>query len=93
MSERESAAFLSYAHADDQQDQITTLRKHLAEAVSATTGTTFHIFQDRNDINWGQQWQERIYGTLDAVTFLIPILTPRFFQSQYCRDEVKRSWS
>ncbi|MDP8922518.1 MAG: TIR domain-containing protein, partial [Chloroflexota bacterium] len=87
---REPAAFLSYAHADNARGDISAFRDQLAEAVSAATGTNFHIFQDRNDIGWGQQWRQRINESIDAVTFLIPILTPRFFQSEYCRDEVRR---
>jgi len=53
-------------------------------------GEDFPIFQDRNDIQWGQNWEERIEKSLDAVTFLIPILTPSFFKSPYCRKEVEQ---
>lgn len=53
-------------------------------------GQEFAIFQDRNDIAWGQNWQARIDQTLDAVTLLIPILTPSFFASPACRQEVTR---
>jgi hypothetical protein len=88
--QRQPVAFLSYARADDGRGDITTFRDQLAEAVSVATGTSFDIFQDRNHIGWGQQWQERINESLDAVTFLIPILTPSFFQSEHCRDEVRR---
>ncbi|HWP52931.1 MAG TPA: right-handed parallel beta-helix repeat-containing protein [Pyrinomonadaceae bacterium] len=45
------------------------------------------MFQDRNDIGWGQQWKERIEGSLNAVTFLVPIITPGFFKSPACREE------
>ena len=51
------------------------------------TGRPFHIFQDRNDISWGEQWKERIESTLRGVTFLIPIVTPSYFQSPSCRSE------
>src|SRR5260370_14811613 len=51
------------------------------------TGRPFAIFQDRNDIEWGQHWAEMIKRSLADVTFLIPILTPSFFQSPACRDE------
>jgi len=44
-------------------------------------GGEFSIFQDRNDISWGEQWKQRIEGTIDATTFLIPIITPSFFSS------------
>jgi len=51
------------------------------------TGRPFPIFQDRNDINWGDQWRERIKGAIDSISFLIPIVTPSYFQSYMCREE------
>jgi hypothetical protein len=51
------------------------------------TGEPFAIFQDRNDISWGQLWKERINKSLSDVTFLIPIITPSFFKSPACRSE------
>jgi parallel beta-helix repeat protein len=54
------------------------------------TGESFDIFQDRNDIAWGQQWKKRIEESLDAVTFLIPIVSPAFFKSPPCREEMER---
>jgi len=54
------------------------------------TGHGFPIFQDRNDIAWGNNWKERIEEGLDGVTFLIPIITPSFFQSDACRAEFER---
>ena len=54
------------------------------------TGQEFTIFQDR-DIQWGQNWKRRIEKSLDEeVTFLIPIITPSFFKSKACRDELGR---
>ncbi len=51
------------------------------------TGRPFPIFQDRNDIIWGEQWRERIKGAIDGISFLIPILTPSYFRSHMCREE------
>jgi hypothetical protein len=51
------------------------------------TGRPFSIFQDRNDIEWGQQWAQMIANSLADVNFLIPILTPSFFESPACRSE------
>ena len=86
------AAFLSYSHFDDEHEggRITQLRERLTLEVKFQTGEEFLIFQDRNDINWGQNWKTRIHGALGAVTFLIPILTPSFFKSDYCRGEVEK---
>jgi hypothetical protein len=58
--------------------------------VRAQTGREFVIFQDRADIAWGQNWQQRIDGALDVVTLLLVIITPGFFGSAACRREVSR---
>jgi parallel beta-helix repeat protein len=86
------AAFLSYARVDDEYEDelVSQLRKRLSGAVRAQTGEVFPIFQDREDIQWGQHWRQRIEEALDAVTFLIPIMTPSFFKSSACREEVTR---
>jgi F-box protein 11 len=62
----------------------------LSGEVRIQTGEAFEIFQDRNDIAWGQQWKSRIEDALDAVTFLIPVITPAFFKSVACRAELER---
>jgi cobaltochelatase CobT len=84
-------AFMSYVHFDDEHEGglISDLRGRLSGEVRMQTGKDFPIFQDRNDIQWGDNWRKRIEETLDSVTFLIPIITPSFFNSKICRDELK----
>lgn len=84
------AAFLSYVHEDDKDGRITALRERLCDEVQMQVGTEFPIFQDRKDILWGDNWRARIEGSLDEVTFLIPVITPRFFNSRHCRAELQR---
>jgi hypothetical protein len=87
------AAFLSYTHADDMAERggITEFRKALEGEVRLHTGRRdVRIFQDREDITWGQEWKTRIDSSLDAVTFLVPILTPGYFASDQCRRELQR---
>jgi parallel beta-helix repeat protein len=83
---------MSYVHFVDQHEsgRLTDFCKRLSGEVQLQTGLEFPIFQDRKDIAWGQQWRERINESLDAVTFLIPILTASFFKSEPCRTELKR---
>jgi F-box protein 11 len=85
-------AFMSYVRFEDQHEngRLTEFCERLSGEVRMQTGEEFPIFQDRNDITWGQQWQQRIDESLDAGTFLIPIVTPGFFKSPPCRDEFKR---
>lgn len=89
------AAFMSYAHIDDEYEDglVSELRQRLSGAVRAQTGEDFPIFQDREDIQWGQHWRQRIEETLDAVTFLIPILTPSSFRARSAVRRSLGSWS
>ena len=85
-------AFMSYVRLDDQHEggRLTQFRERLSGEVRIQTGEAFEIFQDRNDIAWGQQWKKRIDEALDDVTFLIPVITPAFFKSPACRGELER---
>jgi cobaltochelatase CobT len=85
-------AFLSYAIINDSHDEgrISELRKRLSYEVEVQTGEPFPIFQDREDIQWGQTWQERLTESVDAATFLIPVITPSFFKRPWCREELSR---
>jgi F-box protein 11 len=86
------AAFMSYVRFDDAHDdgQLSQFRGRLAAEVRAQTGEEFAIFQDRNDIAWGQNWAQRIEEALDAVTLLLVIITPSLFRSPPCRAEFRR---
>lgn len=92
MDKQHYDAFLSYTRFDDKNDggHLTELRERLGNEVQAQTGKPFSIFQDVDDIKLGQQFAERIAVTLHSVTFLIPILTPSFFNSTYCREELRQ---
>jgi len=86
------AAFMSYVRFDDQHDdgKLSQFRERLGAEVRAQTGREFAIFQDRNDIGWGQNWQQRIDETIDAATLLLVIITPSLFRSPPCRAELAR---
>jgi parallel beta-helix repeat protein len=92
MTGEKPIAFMSYSHFDDEHDggALTTFCQRLSGEVHAQTGKDFPIFQDRKDIKWGQAWKVRVDESLDAATFLIPIITPNFFKSDYCRSELKQ---
>jgi len=83
------AAFVSYVRSDDKYGRISAFRENLSDEVCLHIGEKFPIFQDRTDISWGQNWRRRIEESLNAVTFFIPIITPGFFNSPACRDELE----
>jgi hypothetical protein len=92
MNGNEPAAFLSYARADDSHAKggILKLCAMLSAEVGVQMGRPFPIFVDRNDIKWGENWRVRINESLEAATILIPIITPNYFDSILCRDELTR---
>ena len=86
----EFAGFLSYARLDDQYEdgRVTEFRSRLENAVRQWTGERgFQIFQDTEDIRWGQKWEGRIEEALEDVLILIPIMTPLYFSSEASRWE------
>ena len=85
-------AFMSYAYAGDAQEEarLVKLRDRLAQEVAALSGQPFEILHDRKSMTWGRQWQWRIEGQQEAPAFLIPVITPAFFNSLHCRHELER---
>jgi energy-coupling factor transporter ATP-binding protein EcfA2 len=91
-SEGPPDAFLSYTRFDDQHDggAISESRKRLASAVRAVTGEHFEIFQDVDGIGLGERWSGKLDEMLDQARFFIPIITPSYFKSTACRDELEK---
>ena len=81
---------MSYARSDDNRGCLTEFRERLGDEVRVQIGEEFLIFQDRENIRWGQNGEARIKESLDEVTFLIPIITPSFFNSPDCSDELQQ---
>lgn len=67
------------------------MRKLLELGVQVVTGDrSFTIFQDIEGIELGQKWQKRLDEAISASMFLVPIVTPLFFTSPPCRDELEK---
>lgn len=87
---QELKALMSYTPFDDEHGggHLTLLREHLSSEVQAQTGEKFHILQDTKDIIWGQQFEQRLAEIIQTINFLIPVITPSFFTSSNCREEL-----
>jgi hypothetical protein len=83
-------AFCSYVHKDNESFGSTV--EYLVEDIrafhEAETGRVLQIFFDRADIGWGQDLRNAISDSVENATFFIPMLTARYFQSAWCRDEL-----
>jgi len=87
----EVSGFWSYARADDEAEKgrIVLLARELEAQFGLATGEKLELFVDR-DIEWGDDWREKIDQALAQITFFIPVVTPRWFQSEECRREFVR---
>jgi TIR domain len=85
-------AFLSYTRFDDQYHRgaISEFREQLSMAVRAVTARPFEIFQDVDGIGLGEVWRAVLDKRLDQARFFIPVLTPNYFGSEACRDELEK---
>ncbi len=92
MAAKPPDAFLSYTRFDDRHDggAISEFCRRLASAVQAVTGAPFEIFQDVEGIGIGEHWPGKLDRMLDEARFFIPILTPSYFTSEPCRDELAK---
>ena len=92
VAEKRAAGFWSYVHADDVAvgGRITGLATAITEAYALVTGEPLDLFLDRDSLEWGDAWKERIDEAIAGTTFFIPIITPRYFASSECRRELVR---
>ncbi|MFD0544340.1 toll/interleukin-1 receptor domain-containing protein [Streptomyces mexicanus] len=90
MHSDEPVGFWSYTRRDDEieQGKIKRLVDLISNEFEIMTGRELHIFFDKEDISWGEEWRSRIDSALMGTTFMIAIVTPRFLRSQECRREV-----
>ena len=78
--------FWSYSSSDDEaaNGRLSQLRALLSKELQLKVGRTqkVHIFQDVEAIPPGELWEKRIREALDVSSFVIPIVTPAFLQSE-----------
>src|SRR5882757_7133708 len=84
-----TVAFMSYAHHDDLDGVLTTFRERLVTELRSQTGVDVDIFVDHDAIELGEPWLDRLEEGLASSTFLLPIITPSFLTSPYCRAELR----
>lgn len=82
--------FWSYVRKDDEamHGAIKRLAEHVKAEYGVLTGLSLELFFDSASLKWGDDWKSRIRESLEATTFFIPIITPRYFASRECRNEL-----
>jgi hypothetical protein len=86
----ELAGFFSYTRFDDTHHRrlLSGIRQYLETEVRALTAMSFQLFQDIEDVQPGDRWAEELARALDDAQVLIPVVTPSFLASVWCRREV-----
>lgn len=86
--------FWSYSSSDDENSRgkLSQLRALLAAELQQQIGRTqkVNIFQDVAAIPPGADWADQIKVAIEGSSFIIPIVTPAFLQSEWCCQEVNR---
>lgn len=85
-------AFLSYTRKDDEffGGYITAFRKTLENAVHVVSGQeSFRVFRDVEGIVIGEKWEQKLASVIHESSFFVPMLSPLFFNSAPCRQEVE----
>ena len=83
--------FWSYVHADDDADaeRISRLARDVSAQFEMLTGEAPTLFLDKDAIQWGENWRDKVDSGLASVAFFVPVLTPRYFLSAECRRELQ----
>ena len=88
VDEVEFDLFVSYGHADDRDGSVTALVEHIRRDHEQFVPTeTMKIFFDIWGIRDGDDWQRRIYKGLIESKAMLAVLSPAYFNSQWCRRE------
>ena len=74
-----SGVFLSYSRADGEQQALALRRRLAAAGIS--------LWQDRVDMEGGRDWWLQITAALDAVEFMVLVMTPAAAESALVRKE------
>jgi hypothetical protein len=87
----EWSGFWSYVRDDDTANsgRISQLARDIEAEYAVQTGESITIFLDRDAIEWGENWRQKIDESLAANSFFVAVLTPRYFTRPECRRELR----
>lgn len=79
--------FVSYAHTDDQDGSVSALVDTIEQDHRKFTSEPLKVFFDRKSIQCMDDWESRILKGLHQSKLMLAVLSPAYFQSEYCRLE------
>jgi serine phosphatase RsbU (regulator of sigma subunit)/CRP-like cAMP-binding protein len=87
--EQGGIGFVSYAKVDNFQGEISKIIERLNGEWRMQTGLAAPLTWDARVLPPGDVWDEGLTEAREAVMFLIPIVTPAYFESDVCRRELE----
>lgn len=83
---------LSYRHDDNTYlgNAIVRFAEDIVQEYEFLYAASLELFVDAKSIDWGEQWKRVFDSAVDATTFIMPAVTPRYIASPSCRDELQR---
>jgi hypothetical protein len=78
--------FISYEHAEDPA-WIQTFVKSLSDQLSSQHGIKASIWQDKNHLDVGENWETEIEKAIKRSAILLAVLSPGYKNSEWCMKE------
>jgi hypothetical protein len=85
-----ATVFCSYRRTDDADlfnGVVRSLVRDLKTLYKADTGYQLEIFLDRDELQWGDDFESAISRAVQDAVFFMPIITANYFESERCRRE------
>ena len=82
--------FLSYASRDEKSGDLKQFRSRLKAELEVITGDEVPVLHQTHDKEWERRWREWFDTKSRVPAAFIPIITPSYFRSEQCRDELNR---
>ncbi|MFP5284881.1 MAG: toll/interleukin-1 receptor domain-containing protein, partial [Thermoanaerobaculia bacterium] len=82
----ENDVFISYEHAED-PTWIQTFVKSLSDQLSSQHGIKASIWQDKKELDVGENWEAEIEEGIKRSAILLAVLSPGYKNSEWCMKE------
>ena len=81
------SVFLSYVHDDDYHNGLLVAFARAVEEACDYKGVPIELRLDKDTLQWGDDWSERLQQEVERTTFLLAMVTNRYVASRACREE------
>lgn len=82
-------AYLSYAYPDNADGFVNQLQERLAQELQIQTGEPAGVVWDLDRMRPGGPWSTQVEEMVKRAKFLIAVVSPSYFNSEFCRKEFK----